>query len=118
MKVLVSSFIGSITNIQIDGYVGSAVAVFIVIPGLLLVKDTLNLSRSSPTPELVKYTRQVIHMRILKNSTRWFMATAQGKSLQRSCRDSAEIDTIISHDIIDNIENGFKEELGIEIILH
>ena len=31
---------------------------------------------------------------------------------------NAEIDTIISHDIIDNIENSFKEELGIEIILH
>ena len=74
--VLVSSFIGSITNIQIDGYVGSAVAVFIVVygPGKIFASAHVEMN--------------------------------------------AEIDTIISHDIIDNIENSFKEELGIEIILH
>ncbi len=120
--VLVSSFIGSITNIQIDGYVGSAVAVFIVVSGLLLVKDTLNpILGSSPTPELVKS----IHDKIMSyeniEGTHDLMVHDYGPGkifASAHVEMNAEIDTIISHDIIDNIENSFKEELGIEIILH
>ena len=120
--VLVSSFIGSITIIQIDGYVGSAVAVFIVVSGLLLVKDTLNpILGSSPTPELVKS----IHDKIMSyeniEGTHDLMVHDYGPGkifASAHVEMNAEIDTIISHDIIDNIENSFKEELGIEIILH
>ena len=120
--VLVSSFIGSITNIQIDSYVGSAVAVFIVVSGLQLVKDTLNpILGSSPTPELVKS----IHDKIMSyeniEGTHDLMVHDYGPGkifASAHVEMNAEIDTIISHDIIDNIENSFKEELGIEIILH
>ena len=120
--VLVSSFIGSITNIQIDGYVGSAVAVFIVVSGLLLVKDTLNpILGSSPTPELVKSIHEKIMSYENIEGTHDLMVHDYGPGkifASAHVEMNAEIDTIISHDIIDNIENSFKEELGIEIILH
>ena len=42
-SVLAATVFAKLTNIQIDGYMGIAVALFIIYSGIKLVKETLNL---------------------------------------------------------------------------
>ena len=57
--VLLCTIVAKLTGLELDGYVGAAVAVFILISGVSLVKETLNpLLGNAPSPELVSHIRE------------------------------------------------------------
>ena len=57
--VLLCTIAAKLTGLELDGYVGAAVAAFILVSGVSLIKETLNpLLGNAPSPELVSHIRE------------------------------------------------------------
>ena len=120
--VLLAIVAGHLLHWPLDGLAGLAVAVFIIISGVGLVKDSLNpLLGMAPDKELV----QKIEARILSHESvvglHDLVVHNYGAG---SCFASVHVelpasqDIMISHDIIDNIEREFALELGVSLVIH
>lgn len=119
--VLVCTVIAFFTNVEMDGYVGIAVALFILINGIKLVKETMSpLLGEKPSPELVKKISQSIlnydgvkgiHDLIVHNygPKRYFASV--------HVEVDAEVDVMLSHEKIDEIERDFLKD-GINLVVH
>lgn len=120
--VLIGAVVARFTGIELDGWLGAAVAVFIIVSGVKLIVDTSNpLLGCAPDPEYVKHISSKImsregvigiHDLILHNygSGREFASAHVEVPASR--------DILESHDIIDNIENDFLREEGLHLVLH
>lgn len=120
--VLLSIIITYFTGINLDGYMGMLVALFIVISGVKLVIDTINpLLGTAPTKEMSKgicekilsYDHIIgVHDLAVHNygPEKCFVSV--------HCEVPAEQDIVISHEIIDKIERDFLEEMGIHLVIH
>lgn len=120
--VLVAAVISRLTGFNLDGYAGVAVAVFIVVSGIDLVIETSSpLLGTAPKGELVKNicAKLLSYEGILGihdlhihsyGPNRYFASV--------HCEVSAGEDIMVSHDLIDNIEREFKEEMGIHLVIH
>jgi len=59
--VLLGLIVGKVTGIQLDGILGAMVAVFIIISGIQLIRETVSpLLGESPDPELVEQIRSIM----------------------------------------------------------
>lgn len=120
--VLVSALIGKAAGWQLDGYAGTLVAVFIIISGIGLVRETLNpLLGTAPTQELVDKIEYKLHSYEGVLGTHDLMIHNYGP--QRCFATvhvevSAKEDILKSHDMIDNIEKDFAEEFNIHLVIH
>lgn len=120
--VLASAAISHAFGIQLDGIAGTAVGLFIVWSGIGLVRDTANpLLGQAPSPELVEHIRAKImsHPGVL--GTHDLMVHDYGPGRQFASAHvemAAEADPIESHDLIDNIEQDFKNDDGLIVTLH
>ncbi len=120
--VLLATLIAHFTGLNLDGYMGLAVAVFILVSGIQLVRETLNpLLGAAPDNELVDKIQQKImsydgvlglHDLVIHNygPERCF-ATVH-------IEVSAKEDILKSHDMIDNIERDFFTDLNIHLVGH
>lgn len=122
LAVLVSTAVYALFAINIDGYTGLAVSVFIVISGIGLIKETLDpLLGQPPEPELIdEITRRVTaHDGIIGMHDLVVHNYGPGRLF---CSLHAEVDAkadmLESHDMIDNIEHEFKHEMGLETVIH
>lgn len=121
--VLISMFIGHLTGfVYTDGIMGICVAAFILYSGIELVKETLSpLLGESPSEELV----QNIEKKILSYpgvlGIHDLMVHDYGPGHQFASfhlEMPAETDVMISHDLIDNIEDDFYKNDGILVSIH
>ncbi len=120
--VLLAAVLSRFLSIELDGWMASAVALFILYSGFGLVKSTLDpLLGKMPDPELV----DEIHAKILSYpnvlGTHDLMIHDYGPGRQFASvhvEMPAENDIIESHNVIDNIERDFLREKGIHIIVH
>ncbi len=120
--VLVCAIISHLTSVDLDGWVGVGMGVFVVWSGIGLVRDTIDpILGRSPSPELVQH----IHDKIMSYpgvlDTHDLMVHDYGPGRQFASAHvemSAEIDPLESHDTIDNIEQDFKNEDGLIVTLH
>lgn len=109
-------------NFNLDGYLGIAVALFILYSGISLVKSTIDpLIGVLPDQELIKKISDdilnyegvlgihdlVCHM---YGKTRCFITL--------HVEVSSKEDILISHDLIDNIEKDIKLKYNVEICIH
>ena len=120
--VLISIIVGKLTGLQIDGYMGCLVALFIIWSGIGLVKETMSpLLGEAPDPELVNAISDMalsydgvlgIHDLVVHNygPGRIFASI--------HIEVDAEADMMESHDMIDNIERETAKKLHIEITGH
>ena len=120
--VLISILISSFTSLQVDGYMGCLVALFIIYSGINLVKETISpLLGEAPNPELVNNIISTIrnyegvlgiHDLVVHNygPERCFASV--------HVEVDAGEDILKSHDMIDNIERDFASNLGIHLIIH
>ena len=120
--VLISIIVGKLTVLQIDGYMGCLVALFIIWSGIGLVKETMSpLLGEAPDPELVNAISDMalsydgvlgIHDLVVHNygPGRIFASI--------HIEVDAEADMMESHDMIDNIEREMAKKLHIEITGH
>lgn len=122
IAVLVSTVVIDATGVNIDGYMGAAVSLFIIISGILLLKEAVNpILGEEPNPELVKQIRDKIlsydgvigmHDLVIHNYG------AANCFVIAHVEVPAKVDVMKSHDIIDNIEHDFKSEMGITLNIH
>ncbi len=120
--VLVSTLVLKFFGVDIDAYVGIAVAIFILIAGGKLLLETNNLLLGeAPDEEIVDSIRAIvehypealgIHDMVVHN----YGPHRTIASLHVEVDGSADV--FHTHDIIDNIEKQIFEELGIPCTIH
>ncbi len=120
--VLLSSILGIWLPVSIDGYVGMAVALFVIWSGFTVIKDTVSpLLGQAPDPELVRNIQQTvlsyegvvgIHDLIVHDY-------GPGRIIVSLHAEVPEDQPISkSHDVIDNIEMELQERFNILSCIH
>lgn len=122
LSVLVSLFVFRLLGVNIDGVAGIAVSVFILISGVGLIKETLDpLLGRPPEKEFVDaiYKKVMGYDGIIGIHDLVVHDYGPGRvfvSLHAEVDASADI--LSSHDVIDNIERDFKNDMQIEAVIH
>lgn len=122
VSVAVALMVAHFWDLLIDGYMGLAVSLFIIYSGIKLVKDTISpLLGEAPSEELVQsikdkllsykdvlgYHDLVIHSYGPANN---FVTV--------HVEVDANVDIILSHEMIDTIEQDFLKDLNINVVIH
>lgn len=120
--VIIGAIIGLTTNIMLDGWLGCAVALFVIYSGIKLIIETSDpLLGAAPDSELVeKLSKKImsydgvigIHDLVVHNYGfgRCFASV--------HAEVPASTNVMISHDTIDNIEFDVLEEMNIHLVIH
>ncbi|MBP5313738.1 MAG: cation transporter [Eggerthellaceae bacterium] len=120
--VLVAALISHFGGIELDAYMGIAVALFILYSGIGLVKDTIDpLLGKAPDPELVKFIEQkaLSYDGILSIHDLMVHDYGPGRLFASFHAEvAAEVPVLQSHDIIDNLEGDFRYNDHIEVTIH
>ena len=120
--VLAGTLVNRFAHVNIDGWMGLAVAVFILRSGWGAAKDTINpLLGERPDPELVRGIRDLVlsHPQVAGMHDLIIHDYGPGRRL---CSFHAEVpqdaDILDAHDAIDHIEREIQETFGIETTVH
>ena len=121
--VLISTVLCSVTGwARLDGLMGLGVACFILWSGWGLVMDTLSpLLGESPSPELVRHIEQKVMSYPGVLGVHDLMVHDYGPGHQFASLHiefPAETDPLKAHDVIDNIENDFQKNDGLQVTIH
>lgn len=120
--VLVALFVSHLTGINLDGYIGAAVSIFIFISGMKILNENKNhIIGTAPDPELVEKIKSEarshpeilgIHDMMIHNyGTSRCFATFHAEVDGRD-------DIFKSHDVIDLIERDVFEKYGVQCVIH
>ncbi len=120
--VLAASLAGLFTDVNVDGYVGVAVALFVVWAGFSIIKETISpLLGQAPDPELVDNIRKTVlaHEEILGIHDMMVHDYGPGRVIV-SLHAEVPVDADIcqSHDVIDCIEQELMREYRIISCIH
>ena len=120
--VLAGTLVDHFAHVNIDGWVGVVVALFILRAGWGAAKDTVNpLLGASPDPELVGAIEELVlsHKQVVGMHDLVIHDYGPGR---RMCSFHAEVpqeeDIMAAHDAIDHIEREILEKFGIETTVH
>lgn len=106
----------------IDGYVGFAVALFILYSGIQIGKETISpLLGKQPDQELIRQISQRVlsHDKILGIHDLLIHDYGYGQTFASvHVEISAQEDALLCHDLIDEIECEVLEELGVHLVIH
>ena len=120
--VLISTVIGHFTGWMLDGWMGAAVAAFILVSGFGLVKETIDpMLGMPPSREQVEEIRKKLMSYPGVLGTHDLMVHDYGpgrKFASVHVEMSASEDPLVSHDIIDNIERDFLHEQKLHLVVH
>ena len=120
--ILICAIVAILTGVSLDGYMGVAVSVLVIISAITLIKDTVNpLVGTAPDKELVnkiesklKSYPQVIDIHDLiihsYGATKTFVTV--------HVEVDADTDVVTSHDLIDNIERDFFNDMHVTLVGH
>ncbi len=120
--VLVSAIVIDVAGINIDGYAGIAVSLFIIISSVFMLKESMSpILGEKPDEELVEKIRNKIlsydgvigiHDLVVHNYG------AKQLFVIAHVEVPDDIDLNKTHDLIDNIEHDFREEMNVRLNLH
>lgn len=120
--VLAGGIIVYFTKIDLDGYIGCAVAAFILVNGVKLIKETIDpLLGAAPDPGLVASIREKILTYRHVIDAHDLIIHDYGPSRRFASvhvEMPSELTIIDCHDIIDSMEQDFAESYGISLIVH
>ena len=120
--VLLGCLVGYFFHINVDGYVGLAVALFILWSGVSIAKDTISpLLGQQADGELVdKISKLVLsHDKILGIHDLLVHDYGPGQCFASVHAElSAQEDPMVCHDIIDDIEQDAIEQLNVHLVIH
>lgn len=120
--LLVSALLSYFCNWNIDGYVGIVIALFVAFSGVKMVLETSNplIGESSSLEDIKKITDEIlsykgvlgIHDLVAHNygPTKIFMTV--------HVEVDSKVDVMVSHDLIDNIENDIRHKYNVELTIH
>lgn len=120
--ILISMIVMSIFKINIDGYLGLAVSAFVIYSSCQMIKEVLEpIIGIIPTKERVTQIRdkllsyeyvQGIHDLVIHNYG------VHNDFITVHVEIDASMNMIEAHDLMDNIENDFKQEMGTDLTIH
>lgn len=120
--VLLGAVITRLTSLNLDGWLGLAVAAFIVVSGVKLIMETANpLLGAAPGQDMVKAIFEKIrgYEGIIGIHDLTVHSYGEGRTFASvHCEVHAEDDILVSHDLIDNIERDFLEQDNIHLVIH
>ena len=120
--VLLGTVITMLTGVNLDGYMGAAVALFIVFSGVQLTISTADpLLGQAPEGELVQTIteKMLSYPGIIGMHDLAVHNYGVGRCFASAhCEVDAKNDILVSHDLIDNIERDFSRDLGIHMVIH
>ena len=120
--VIISTVVGYLFKIRIDGYIGFIVSVLVLYSGFKIAKDTVDmLLGTPPSPELVKNIQTTVlsgedvigvHDLIIHD----YGPGRAMASVHAEVPDTVNITKI--HEVIDNLEQKVLDELGVHLVIH
>ncbi len=120
--VLIATVISKLTGFDLDGYMGTAVAVFIIISGIKLVKETVDPLLGQVPPKEIFDT---IENKILAYDNVLGVHDLMVHTYGPGCyfasahvEMDAKTDVLICHDVLDAIENDLLNQDNIHIVVH
>lgn len=120
--VLISTIVTHTTSVNIDGYTGLLVSIFIVISSLMLIKDMLNpLIGTVPDKELVESIIKKVKQYDDVLGYHDLIIHSYGPAIcfaSMHIEVSDEGDVMELHDMIDNIERDFMLDMNIHMVIH
>lgn len=120
--VLLGAVITMLTGVNLDGYMGATVALFIVFSGVQLTISTADpLLGQAPEGELVQTIteKMLSYPGIIGMHDLAVHNYGVGRCFASAhCEVDAKNDILVSHDLIDNIERDFSRDLGIHMVIH
>ena len=120
--VLAATLAAPVTGLALDGPLGAGVAVFILISGVALVRDTLSqLLGGMPSNEELRAIRETILRYPGVLGAHDLMVHDYGPGHQFASvhvEMSAREDPMASHEVIDCIERDFLRERGLHMVVH
>ena len=122
LAVLIAMVIMGVFNVNIDAYMGFIVSIFIVISAIKMLKETIDpLLGIMPTPKQVKEISdrilayegvEGIHDLMIHNY-------GAGKDfITVHVEVSSDMNIVVAHDLADNIEKDFRDNLNINLTIH
>lgn len=122
LVVLISTLAGYFTGIQIDGYCGVLVGLFILYAGIGAIKETIGpLLGQRPDKEFVDKIYEIVLGNEEVCGIHDLVVHDYGPGRQMislHAEVSAEADILEIHDVIDNIEHDLKSALGCIATIH
>jgi len=120
--VLAATLIAYFASINLDGFMGLLVALFILYSGIGIIKDTLDpLVGIGADPELVEVIRKKVMSYPGVLGTHDLMVHDYGpgrKFASVHVEVAAEEDVLHSHELIDTIEREFHKEMDLHLVIH
>ena len=120
--VLLAMIVSHYAHFELDGYVGIAVALFILYSGVGLIRETLDpILGRAPDPDFVEEIRDKIMGNEGVLGTHDLMVHDYGPGCQFASvhvEVAAEADVLEMHDMIDNIERAFLRDYGLHMVIH
>lgn len=120
--VLVAGIVGTVLGWKIDGWIGLAVAVFILYSGAMLAKETISpLLGENASPELREEIAALIRQTPEVLGYHDLMVHDYGPG-QRFASIHVEMDQkadpLFCHELIDNLERACLEQMNVHLIIH
>jgi cation diffusion facilitator family transporter len=120
--VLLAALVEKFTGYRVDGYMGMAVAVFILYSAVGLAKETISpLLGETASPELRKLIEETVESCPLVLGYHDLMVHDYGPG-QRFASLHVEMDQqedpLLCHELIDNLERRCLQELGVHLSIH
>lgn len=120
--VLITALISRLASVNLDGWTGLAVAIFIVYNGIILIKDTINpILGQGPSEELVNYINNKIRLYESVLGVHDLIVHDYGPGKQYASAHvelDCKIDPLVSHGIIEEIEGDFLKDDNIHMVIH
>ena len=120
--VLVATIVSHFTSLNLDGFMGVGVAIFILISGIGLVKETIGpLLGQAPSKEMYEKIEQKIlsYENVLGVHDLLVHSYGPGSFFASAHIEmDAKIDVLVCHDIMDKIERDFSKQLNIHLVVH
>lgn len=122
VAVLIATLVGHFTGLHIDGWVGLLVALFILFSAYKAAQDTLSpLLGQKPDPEFVRQIEQTVLSYPQVQGIHDLVVHDYGPGrvmISLHAEVPADGDLLQLHDVIDNIENQLRRELGCDAVIH
>ena len=120
--VLGATLVAPVTGLNIDGWVGMLVALFILFSAYKAAKETLSpLLGQTPEPEFVEHIQQIVLSYPEVQNVHDLVVHDYGPGrvmISLHAEVPADGDLLQLHDVIDNIEHRLKKELGCMAVIH
>lgn len=120
--IVIGLFVGKLFDFNIDGYLGVLVSVYILISGILLIKETTNnLIGGTPDKELIDNVINEVskEKQILGVHDVLYHSYGIGKVyISLHVEMDSTLSLLVAHELIDGVEKRIKKLYGVELVIH